>query len=69
MLFAWFVVPVIADRRFEFICPMCWTLQNLKDSESKQKVLHFGSIFGAATVICTTNPILLSVQYTQPIQL
>jgi hypothetical protein len=29
---------------------MYWTLQNLKDSESKQYILHNGSMFGAATV-------------------
>jgi DNA primase large subunit len=33
---------------------MYWTLQNLKDSENKQEILHFGSIFSAATVyICS----------------
>jgi hypothetical protein len=29
---------------------MYWTLQNLEDSESKQLILHYGSIFSAATV-------------------
>jgi hypothetical protein len=29
---------------------MYWTLQKLKDSENKQLMLHFGSIFRAATV-------------------
>jgi hypothetical protein len=31
---------------------MYWTLQNLKDSENKQYILHYGSIFSAATVHC-----------------
>jgi ATP adenylyltransferase/5',5'''-P-1,P-4-tetraphosphate phosphorylase II len=30
---------------------MYWTLQNLKDSENKQSILHYGSIFSAATVL------------------
>jgi hypothetical protein len=29
---------------------MSWTLQNLKDSENKQEILHYSSIFSAATV-------------------
>jgi hypothetical protein len=29
---------------------MYWTLQNLKDSENKQYILHYGSMFSAATV-------------------
>jgi hypothetical protein len=29
---------------------MYWTRQNLKDSENKQEILHYGSIFGAAMV-------------------
>jgi hypothetical protein len=29
---------------------MYWTLQNLKDSENKQKILHCSSIFTAGTV-------------------
>jgi hypothetical protein len=29
---------------------MYWTLENLKDSENKQQMLHYGSIFSAATV-------------------
>jgi hypothetical protein len=29
---------------------MYWTLQNLKDSENKQKILHYGSIRSVATV-------------------
>jgi hypothetical protein len=29
---------------------MYWTLQNLKDSENKQQILHCGSMFSAATV-------------------
>jgi hypothetical protein len=33
---------------------MNWTFQNLKDSGKKQQILHFGSIFGAATVLVTT---------------
>jgi hypothetical protein len=27
---------------------MTWTLKNLKDSENKQEILHYGSIFSAA---------------------
>jgi hypothetical protein len=30
--------------------PMYWTLQNLKDSEKKRHILHYGSIFSAAMV-------------------
>jgi hypothetical protein len=30
---------------------MYWTLQNLKDSENKQQILHHGSTFSAATVL------------------
>jgi hypothetical protein len=30
--------------------PMYWTLQNLKQSENKQYILHCNSIFRAATV-------------------
>jgi hypothetical protein len=33
---------------------MHWTLQNLKDSKNKQKILHSSSIFSATTV-CTMN--------------
>jgi hypothetical protein len=29
---------------------MYWTLQNLQDSENKQYILHYSSIFSAATV-------------------
>jgi hypothetical protein len=29
---------------------MYWTLQNLKDSENQQYILHYSSILGAATV-------------------
>jgi hypothetical protein len=29
---------------------MYWTLQNLKGSESRQQILHYSSIFSAATV-------------------
>jgi hypothetical protein len=29
---------------------MYWILQNLKDSENKQQILHYGSIFSAAAV-------------------
>jgi hypothetical protein len=29
---------------------MYWTLQNFKDSENKQSILHYGSIFSATTV-------------------
>jgi hypothetical protein len=29
---------------------MYWTLQNLKDSENKQQILHCGSILSAAAV-------------------
>jgi dihydroneopterin aldolase len=29
---------------------MYWTLQNLKDSEDNQDILHYGSMFSAATV-------------------
>jgi hypothetical protein len=35
-LFAWFVVPLIAVGRSQFIPLMYWTLQNLKDSNNKQ---------------------------------
>jgi hypothetical protein len=35
-IFAWFIVPFIAVGRFQFIPPMYWTLQNLKDRENKQ---------------------------------
>jgi hypothetical protein len=30
---------------------MYWTLQNLKDSEIRQEILHYGSMFSAATVL------------------
>jgi hypothetical protein len=30
---------------------MHWTLQNLKDSENKQKILLYGSMFSAAKVL------------------
>jgi hypothetical protein len=30
---------------------MYWTLQNLKDSENKQKILHYGSLFSAVRVV------------------
>jgi hypothetical protein len=30
--------------------PMTWTLKDLKDSENKQEILHYGSIFSAARV-------------------
>jgi hypothetical protein len=43
MLFAWFIVALIAVGSFQFITPMYWTLQNLKDSENKQRVLHYSS--------------------------
>jgi hypothetical protein len=33
---------------------MYWALQNLKDSENKQKVSHNNSILGAATVYSGT---------------
>jgi hypothetical protein len=33
------------------------TRQNLKDSENKQKILHYGSIFGAPTVSWTGCPL------------
>jgi hypothetical protein len=50
-VFAWFIVPLIAVGRFQFVAPMYWTLQNLKDSENKQYILHYSSIFSAATVV------------------
>jgi hypothetical protein len=43
------LVSYVHDE-FSTIPLMYWTLQNLKDSESKQKILHYGSIFSAATV-------------------
>jgi hypothetical protein len=49
-VFAWCIVHLIAVGRFQFILPMYWTLQNLKDSENKQEILHCSSIFSAATV-------------------
>jgi hypothetical protein len=38
---------------------MYWTLQNLKDSERKEYVLHYGSVFSAATVGCHTVELFL----------
>jgi hypothetical protein len=35
-VFAWFIVPLNAVGRFQFIPPMYWTIENLKDSENKQ---------------------------------
>jgi hypothetical protein len=35
-VFAWCIVPLIAVGDFEFIPPMYWTLENLKDSENTQ---------------------------------
>jgi hypothetical protein len=29
---------------------MYWSIQSLKGSENKQEILHYGSIFSAATV-------------------
>jgi hypothetical protein len=43
--FAWFIVPFIAVGRIKFIPPMYGTLQNLKDSENNQRILHQGSIY------------------------
>jgi hypothetical protein len=34
----------------QVITPMYWTLQNLKDSENKQKTLHYSSIYSGAVV-------------------
>jgi hypothetical protein len=53
--FAWFSVPLIAVGCFWFIPPTYWTLQNLKDSESKQYILDYGSILSAATVCCEAS--------------
>jgi hypothetical protein len=39
-VFAWFIVPVIAVGRVQFITPMYWTLQNLEGSEHKQYMVH-----------------------------
>jgi hypothetical protein len=50
-VFAWFIVPSIAAGRFYFIPPMYWALQNFKERESKQLILHYGSIFSATTVL------------------
>jgi hypothetical protein len=50
-VFACFIVPLLAVGRFYFIFPMYWTLQNLKDSENKQYILRYSSIFSAATVL------------------
>jgi dihydroneopterin aldolase len=49
-VFAWFIVPLIAVGRFYFSLRMYWTLQNLEDSENKQQILHYGSVFSAAAV-------------------
>jgi hypothetical protein len=35
-VFAWLIVPFVAGGRFQFIPPMYWTLQNLKDSGNMQ---------------------------------
>jgi hypothetical protein len=43
---------------------MCWTLQNLKDSENKQKMLHYGSIFRAARVLQCPSAWLLTACLT-----
>jgi hypothetical protein len=46
---------------------MYWTLQNLKDSEIKQYILHYGSIFSAATVASTSWPLQQQVLQYLPV--
>jgi hypothetical protein len=38
---------------------MYWTLQNLKGSEKKQYIVHYGSKFSAATVLGDTRVLTL----------
>jgi hypothetical protein len=43
---------------------MYWALLNLKDSENKTKILHYGSIFSAATVCLTSSSVFLQTLQT-----
>jgi hypothetical protein len=53
-LHGWLCLQLQLDG-FSSVPPVYWTLQNLKDNENKQKILHYSSVFTAATVKCGTG--------------